>query len=597
MASDPFSLRNTVIDGRYSVGDVIGEGGFGVVYRGHHLAFDHAIAIKCLKVPGHFSSEGKLAFLQKFKDEGKVLSKLSHHPAIVRVFDFGVVPSSLGEVPYLVLEWLQGRPLSDLVTSRKNSGHTPFSETEALELLRPIIDALAIVHEEGIAHRDIKPDNIFISDAGKGSPVKLLDFGIAKAMQEGDRVSRVGGQTTSQFNAFSPQYGAPEQFRPGAFGATGPWTDVHAIGLLFGELLSGQTPIDGSEFGDQLVSATNEVRPTPRALGAAATDALEAIMGKALALDPRVRFQNARDLLTALDARAVGAAELAARAKPDPGSSTSLLRTGVRALPANTIVASPNTFVPTATGGMRARLPRYGALALAILALVAVTLTVGFLTRRNRDSALTSSPMEPPTPTATDSTAPAAPQSATHSEGDCELLANDILVTGDLSPRSEAFVGTASDFVGRLAYNKSLTLQDLGPDNPPMPCKGTSPGTRIEDRFANLVLGKGEWMKVEADLSPYVRGVVLARKLSLDKNVLIAAASYADTAADAALRTGSNLAKAQRRCSFIAELVQLPSRSCQTVLSMSLPETSEPAPAQTPSSKPKPTYQVNPGGI
>jgi serine/threonine protein kinase len=300
VANDVFGLVGQTIDGRYRVDAPIGEGGFGVVYRGHHLSFDHAIAIKCLKIPGHFTDEGRETFLKKFQEEGKMLSKLSHHPAIVRVFDLGVVTAKGGQTPYLVLEWLTGRPLSERMLELRAGGQR-LDEAQAVALVRPVIEALASVHDEGIAHRDVKPENIFLIEGGKGSPAKLLDFGIAKAMQEGERITRVASRTSSNFSAFSPKHGAPEQFRSKAFGATGPWTDVHAIGIILSELTSGAEAITGEDFGDMLVSATEPARPTPRKLGAQVSDAFEGLVAKAVALDPRQRFASARELLAELE--------------------------------------------------------------------------------------------------------------------------------------------------------------------------------------------------------------------------------------------------------------------------------------------------------
>lgn len=318
---DVFGLVGSVIDQRYRVDSIVGEGGFGVVYRGHHLSFDHPIAIKCLKVPMHFNAEGQEIFLQKFREEGKILSRLSHHPAIVRVFDLGVTTARNGQqVPYLVLEWLQGTPLSRFLEERRGmaaqTGLPPgMSEPDTLALMRPIVEALATVHAEGIAHRDIKPENIFYNPMAKGSRAKLLDFGIAKAMQEGDRVTRIGAKTSSNFSAFSPQHAAPEQFRPALYGATGPWTDVHALGLLFSELTSGRAPMGQGDFGELLVAATSERRPSPRSLGAPVSEAFEGIVQRCIALDPRHRFVDARDLLAAMD-------QLERRASAPPGQNT-----------------------------------------------------------------------------------------------------------------------------------------------------------------------------------------------------------------------------------------------------------------------------------
>lgn len=307
-AKDVFELVGTVIDERYRVDSVVGEGGFGVVYRAYHLGFEQHVALKCLKIPHHFSDEGKTTFLRKFKEEGKILLKLSHHPAIVRVFDLGATRTK-DRIPYLVLEWLDGKGLAQTLDERRAAGK-PFDEREMLRVLRPVIEALSTAHAESIAHRDIKPENIFllspIAGAGKSgaSPAKLFDFGIAKAMHEGDRATRI--RTASTFSAFSPKHGAPEQFSPKKFGETGPWTDVHAIGLLMTEMLTGREAFAGEEFGDMLLAATQELRPTPGAFGTVVSAECETLIAKCVALQPSQRFQDATSLLAEVD-RLLGA--------------------------------------------------------------------------------------------------------------------------------------------------------------------------------------------------------------------------------------------------------------------------------------------------
>jgi serine/threonine protein kinase len=301
---DVFGLLGQQLERRYLVDSVVGEGGFGVVYRATN-EFGERVAVKCLRLSDP-NSEAAAAQRQAFSQEGHILRRLSKaHPAIVEVLALGsFVHPQRSEVPYLVLEWLDGTTLDVLLRQRGRS----FSETEVVGLLTPVLEALAVAHSgiDGriVAHRDIKPENLFVvHDQAKVARVKLLDFGIAKVFDQSDLLTHQATGTAQQFRAFSPLYGAPEQFLAKRFGGTGPWTDVHALGLILAELTSGQPPHQESDYGELLIAITNaNARPTPRALGATVSDAFEAICDRALATNPRERFANAKELLLALQA-------------------------------------------------------------------------------------------------------------------------------------------------------------------------------------------------------------------------------------------------------------------------------------------------------
>ena len=224
MVADVFGLSGQVLDGAFRIDAAVGEGGFAVVYKGQHLHFDVPIAIKCLKVPPHFTSEARTQFLERFRNEARVLAKLGEHANIVGVYHFGV--TTVGpdtEVPYLVMEWLTGEDLEQLLIRQREEG-VDFSETGTVALLLPAVSAIALAHSRGVAHCDLKPANLFVATSKTGRRIQVLDFGIAKAMQEGERVTQIATRAASGFHAFSPGYGAPEQFFSKKFGATGPWT-------------------------------------------------------------------------------------------------------------------------------------------------------------------------------------------------------------------------------------------------------------------------------------------------------------------------------------------------------------------------------------
>ncbi len=305
---DPFQLVGTTIDGKYRVEEVVGVGGTSVVYRAVHEGFgDAEVAVKCLRTPESFSVEGKAAFVGTFRKEGKLLLRLSSEPGIVRVLDLGVTtaPTS-ARVPFLVLEWLEGATLADVLSERQRHGLERFGEREALLLLREIANVVVSAHllpharGRGVAHRDLKPSNVMQSESARGPVWKVLDFGIAKAMQAGDHATAASG-TPVNVRVFSPLYGAPEQFHP-VYGPTGPWTDVHALGLILVELVAGVRALEGSDFSTIFKSAAAKERPTPRARGARVSDELEALCARALALKPAERYADASQLVAAIDA-------------------------------------------------------------------------------------------------------------------------------------------------------------------------------------------------------------------------------------------------------------------------------------------------------
>ena len=300
MQGDMFGLVGAVIEGRYRVDGVVGEGGFGVVYRGQHLTLGHPIAIKCLKTPPHFSPQARDAFIAKFREEGQLLSRLRECPAVVHVYDFGVTVTGHGPVPFLVLEWLDGQTLEKMLEQRRAQRLGPMHLAEAVGLLMPAFDALAYAHRMKIAHRDIKPANVYIAQTTRGQQVKVLDFGIAKVMQEGDNAEQAATGTGSGFQAFSPGYGAPEQFFSKRYGASGPWTDVHALALMLVEMVSGQSALRGDDMAELLMNATADERPTPRARGVQVPDPIEAVLHRALALSASQRYPDAEQFYEAL---------------------------------------------------------------------------------------------------------------------------------------------------------------------------------------------------------------------------------------------------------------------------------------------------------
>jgi serine/threonine protein kinase len=299
---DPFGLGGALLDGRFRIHREVAEGGFGVVYFATQVALDRPVAIKVLKTPAGFDEAAKIEFRDRFASEAKTIARI-HHPNIVDVYDFGISPVPSGETaPWMALEWLEGETLEDQLVGRRGRGGQ--SAMEVLAMFRPILQAFAYAHKQGIVHRDIKPSNIMAVPTENGMMMRVLDFGIAKVVSP-DEAAGTGHTKTNGIPAFSPLYAAPEQI---AFGRTGPWTDVHALGLILTELLTDQPPYLATDMQlfEQIIAST---RPTPRLRGID-VGGWEPVLKRAVALSPSERWRGAADLLAALDAN-LGKAEKA----------------------------------------------------------------------------------------------------------------------------------------------------------------------------------------------------------------------------------------------------------------------------------------------
>ncbi|WP_437912242.1 bifunctional serine/threonine-protein kinase/formylglycine-generating enzyme family protein [Sorangium sp. So ce302] len=308
-SDDPFGLSGQTIEGKYRVAAVIGDGGFGVVYQGMHEGFGELIAIKCLKLPASLDAAERDALLETLRGEGRILHRLSRATSgIVQALDVGAFTTQAGVwVPYLVLEWLEGQTLGQYLRERRERGEAGMSIAEAIQLLTPAARALAVAHAHKVAHRDVKPANLFLTHVGGTRTLKVLDFGIAKVLSDHPTFTEALAATRQGPSAFTPRYGAPEQFNK-ARGATGPWTDVFALGLIFVELVSGRRALEGDDPTQLYVaSADPAVRPTLRARGLPdAPEAIERVLDKALAIEPKHRFTSAGEFWDALSAAAHG---------------------------------------------------------------------------------------------------------------------------------------------------------------------------------------------------------------------------------------------------------------------------------------------------
>jgi serine/threonine-protein kinase len=296
MALDPFGLCGQVIEAQFRIDRAVGEGGFSVVYRAHHLGLDEPVAIKCLKLQAHLESDMIQEFAARFRDESRIMYKLSQgNLDIVRSMTSGttVAPLTGALIPYMVLEWLEGKSLGADLRERRVQNLKGRTLAEVIELFEPAANAVAFAHEQGVVHRDLKPGNLYLSKTATGIRLKVLDFGLAKI------VDPTGGiipsfQTTGNNTICSPSYGAPEQFDP-SVGKIGPWTDVYALGLLVLELLRDKKVRKGEGLAKCALEALSPEQPTATSLGLKLRPQLELALARAVAFDPGTRQRSARE--------------------------------------------------------------------------------------------------------------------------------------------------------------------------------------------------------------------------------------------------------------------------------------------------------------
>ena len=274
----------TVIAGRYELVRLLGEGGMGAVYQARQLSMERMVALKLIHA--HIASRPEVA--ARFHREMQACSRIEH-PSTIQVFDYG---EAEGGRLFLAMEYLEGRSLAAIL---KADG--PLPPERALHVARQIARALGAAHHEGIAHRDLKPDNVMLLDRyGERDVVKVLDFGIARFF-DGD----AGGQMTQEGALLgTPAYMSPEQ----ALGrAVDHRTDLYSLGVMLYELTVGRLPFQADSLAGYLVAHASEAPPLPSLLAPGRVPApLEALILRLLAKAPDERPASAEALLAELDA-------------------------------------------------------------------------------------------------------------------------------------------------------------------------------------------------------------------------------------------------------------------------------------------------------
>src|SRR5947209_1679423 len=266
-----------ILDGRYQLEKRLGQGGMGVVYKARHIFLKTPHAIKII-LPDLVGNDPNL--VPRFRQEALAAAAIRHQN-IIAVTDFGVVR---GTMPFLVMEFVQGASLQDIM-----SEEGAMSPTRAFELMQPICAGIAAAHRQKIVHRDLKPLNVMIQE---GVPIsegsKILDFGLAK-IKSGELLgSFIAAQTTGLMG--SPFYMAPEQW-----GDDPPDTraDVYSLGVMFYQMLSGEVPFKGASIPSIMNKHLTAEVPTFASRGIEVPPQIEAVVRHALEKDPKYRTPSA----------------------------------------------------------------------------------------------------------------------------------------------------------------------------------------------------------------------------------------------------------------------------------------------------------------
>jgi hypothetical protein len=296
----------SVLSGRYRLEEQLGAGGMGRVFRGTHLGLKAPIAVKVMHAVLAFDPE----LSRRFEREARAAMMLSH-PNVVRVLDYGLD----GETKFIVMELVDGGSLTALIESSP-PGRAPLARM--LEILAQVADALGAAHQSGLVHRDLKPDNIIVSE--RDGMARVLDFGLVK-MSDPE-----AGATLTQADqiAGTPPYMSPEQCRSLA---VGPQADLYSLGCILHEVLTGSPPFSGASAIDVIarqmyLPVPVVVRPTD---AETVPPALETLRRELLAKQPDERPRDAASvahrLRAALQAGVDPASAAARGSRPPRGAA------------------------------------------------------------------------------------------------------------------------------------------------------------------------------------------------------------------------------------------------------------------------------------
>jgi serine/threonine protein kinase, bacterial len=271
--SDP--LVGVVLDGRYRVDTLIATGGMSAVYRGLDRRLDRPVALKIMD--SRYAGDSQ--FLTRFQREARAVARLKD-PGLVAVYDQGID----GHHPFLVMELIEGGTLRELLTERG-----PMPPHAVAAVLGPVLGGLAVAHREGLVHRDVKPENVLISDNGD---VKIADFGLVRAIAE----AKI---TSTSVILGTAAYLSPEQV---STGDAGPASDVYAAGILTFELLTGSTPFTGDSALAVAYQRMDHDVSRPSAVIGGVPAQFDRLVLRATSRDPANRYTDAGEMAAELEA-------------------------------------------------------------------------------------------------------------------------------------------------------------------------------------------------------------------------------------------------------------------------------------------------------
>ncbi|MEG8276352.1 protein kinase domain-containing protein [Streptomyces sp. AHA2] len=262
--------------GRYQLRDLLGQGGMASVHLAYDSVLDRQVAIKTL----HTDLGREQAFRERFRREAQSVAKLTH-TNIVSVFDTGEDTLDSMTTPYIVMEYVEGRPLGSVLDEDvRRQGAMPADK--ALKITGDVLAALEISHEMGLVHRDIKPGNVMMTKRGV---VKVMDFGIARAMQSG-----VTSMTQTGMVVGTPQYLSPEQALGRGVDAR---SDLYSVGIMLFQLVTGRLPFEADSPLAIAYAHVQEEPPVASSINRSLPPAVDALIARALKKNPNERFPSA----------------------------------------------------------------------------------------------------------------------------------------------------------------------------------------------------------------------------------------------------------------------------------------------------------------